>query len=245
VRKKHGERADLAAPPGRFASAACEPPRTRRISRQRGTAPAAVRGCDDRPRGRDPKALSRRAPARSARGTSAAPPAVMKDMTSVNALDLLRSQHDEVEDLIDDIEGSDDPGKKADLFRALADKLAAHSAIEEKIFYPSVMTGETREQLIEATEEHLAVKRLLADMMQLDANDEHFDAKLTVLKENVRHHAHDEEEDKLFLEVEAMMDDDELAALGNELLAMYELLIEGSPRQSVPAETKHAAELHV
>jgi hemerythrin superfamily protein len=166
-------------------------------------------------------------------------------MTSVNALELLRSQHDEVEDLIEEIEDSDDPGEKAGLFLELADKLAAHSAIEEKMFYPSVMVDATREQLIEATEEHLAVKRLLADMMQLDCEDEHFDAKLTVLKENVRHHAHDEEEDKLFPEVEAMMDEDELAALGSEMLAMYEQLLERSPRQNVPAETKKAAELHI
>jgi hypothetical protein len=196
-------------------------------------------------RGRDPRSPRRRAAARPARGTRAAQPVVMKAMISVNALELLRSQHDEVEGLIEDIEDCDDPREKAELFQELADKLAAHSAIEEKIFYPSVMTEDTREQLIESTEEHLAVKRLLADMMELDCDDEHFDAKLTVLKENVRHHAHDEEEDKLFPEVEAMMDEDELAALGNELLAMFEQLIERAPRRMVPAETKHAAELHV
>jgi len=168
----------------------------------------------------------------------------MKANTSINALELLRSQHDEVESLIEDLENCDELAEKAELFQKLADRLAAHSAIEEKIFYPSVMTGDTRAQLIEATEEHLAVKRLLADMMELACDDEHFDAKLTVLKENIRHHAHDEEEDKLFPEVEAMLDDDELAALGNELLAMYESLIEREPRRNVPAETKHAAELH-
>lgn len=65
-----------------------------------------------------------------------------------------------------------------------------------------------------------------------------------MLEENIRHHAHDEE-DALFAEVEAMMDEDELAALGNELLAMYESLIEGAPRHNVPSETKHAADLHV
>ena len=164
--------------------------------------------------------------------------------TSLNALELLRSQHTEVEDLITKIEDSDDPDQKAELFRKLADNLAAHATIEEKIFYPSVMTDGTHDQLIEATEEHLAVKRLLADMMELDCNDEHFDAKLTVLKENIRHHAHDEEDDKLFPEVEAMMDEDDLAALGNEMLAMFESLLERSPRRNIPSETKRAAELH-
>jgi hemerythrin superfamily protein len=164
--------------------------------------------------------------------------------TSLNALELLRSQHTEVEDLITKIEDSSDPEKKAELFQKLADNLAAHATIEEKIFYPSVMTDGTHDQLIEATEEHLAVKRLLADMMELDCKDEHFDAKLTVLKENIRHHAHDEEEDKLFPEVEAMMDEDDLAAVGNEMLAMFESLLECSPRRNVPSETKRAAELH-
>jgi hemerythrin superfamily protein len=166
----------------------------------------------------------------------------MKNTTSVNALDLLRSQHTEVENLIAQIEDGDG-NNKLELFKQLADNLAAHATIEEKVFYPAVMTGDLREQLVEATEEHLAVKRLLADMMELDVDDEHFDAKLTVLKENIRHHAHDEEEDTLFPEVQAMMNEDELAALGNELLAMFESLIDRSPRKNVPAETKRAAEL--
>jgi hypothetical protein len=42
-----------------------------------------------------------------------------------------------------------------------------------------------------------------------------------------------------------MLDEDDLAALGNEMLAMFEQLIERAPRRNVPAETKHAAELHV
>jgi hemerythrin superfamily protein len=168
----------------------------------------------------------------------------MKTKPSLNALDLLRSQHAEVEDLIEQIEDTDDSDEKAELFLKLADNIAAHSTIEEKIFYPSVMTDGTHEQLIESTEEHLVVKRLLADMLELDCDDEHFDAKLTVLKENLRHHAHDEEEDKLFPQVEAMLDEDELAALGNEMLAMFETLLERAPRDNVPAETQRAAELH-
>jgi hypothetical protein len=166
----------------------------------------------------------------------------MKDQM-INALELLRSQHEEVEDLIEQIEDSEDADEKAQLFIQLADNLAAHSMIEEKLFYPSVMVEQTHEMLVESTEEHLAVKRLLADMMELDPDDEHFSAKLKVLKENVRHHAHDEEEDKLFPKVERMFSRDELAALGNEMLAMFEMLMEREPRRNVPAETGEAAEL--
>lgn len=169
----------------------------------------------------------------------------MKKTTTTNALELLRSQHEEVEDLIEEIEDADDPEDKMELFQELADKVAAHSMIEEKMFYPAVMIDRTHSQLVESTEEHLVVKRLLADMMRLDADDEHFDAKLKVLKENIRHHAHDEEEDKLFPIVERMMSDDDLAALGNEMLAMFEMLLEHEPRNQVPAETAEAAELAV
>jgi hemerythrin superfamily protein len=167
----------------------------------------------------------------------------MTDTTDV--LELLSSQHDEVDDLIAQIEDSDDPDQKEELFRELADKLAAHSAIEEKIFYPSVMDRQTHEQLLESAEEHLQMKRILADMLSLDADDEHFDAKLSVLKEEVRHHARDEEEDKLFPKVRKMFNKDELAALGNECLAMFEQLIEQEPRMMVPAETTEAAPLQL
>lgn len=166
----------------------------------------------------------------------------MKDDT-IDALELLRSQHDEVDALIGEIEDSDDPEEKEALFIEMADKLAAHSTIEEKIFYPSVMADKTREQLVESTEEHLSVKRLLSDMMELDVEDEHFDAKLSVLKEQVRHHAHDEEEDTLFPKVRRMMSRDELAALGNEMLALFEMLLEREPRKQVPMETDEAAPL--
>jgi hypothetical protein len=166
----------------------------------------------------------------------------MKNDGTIDALELLRSQHDEVESLIEDIENADGEEKRQ-LFIEMADKLAAHSTIEEKIFYPAVMAQNTRELLLESTEEHLSVKRILADMMELDAGDEHFDAKLTVLKEQVRHHAHDEEEKILFPKVKRLMSKDQLAGLGNDLLAMFVELLEREPRKVVPSETDHAAPL--
>ncbi len=161
----------------------------------------------------------------------------------IDALDLLQSQHEEVESLIEQIESSDDDDERRELFEELADKLAAHSAIEEKLFYPSVMAEDTRDELIESVEEHLAMKRLLADLLELAVDDEHFDAKLSVLKEQIRHHVHDEEEACLFPQVRSMLGEDELAALGNELLAMFETLIEEEPRNQVPAQTEEPAPL--
>jgi hypothetical protein len=167
----------------------------------------------------------------------------MKD--TIDALELLTEQHDEVEELLSQIEDSDDPNEKEELFRQVADKIAAHSMIEEKLFYPSVLSEATQEMLLEATEEHLAVKRVLADMLELDADDERFDAKLTVLKEHIRHHARDEEEDKLFPLLRRQLSADTLAGLGNELLAFFEMVVEHDPRMTVPSETREAATLEM
>lgn len=162
---------------------------------------------------------------------------------TTDALELLTEQHAEVDALFAQIEDADDADEKSMLFRQLADKLAAHAAIEEKIFYPSVLSEETCDQLLESSEEHLAAKRILADMLALDPEDAHWDAKLTVLKEEIRHHAHQEEEGKLFPILRKKMSADQLAGLGNELLALFEELIEQEPRMQIPSETTEAAHI--
>jgi hypothetical protein len=166
----------------------------------------------------------------------------MTDTT--DALELLSDQHDDVLDLVDRLEAADE-GERDELFRELADKIAAHSTIEEKLFYPSVMSDQTAVLLLAATEEHLAVKRVLADMLELAPDDDHFDAKLAVLKEEFRYHSKEEEENKLFPIIRELLNDDERAALGNELLAMFEDLIQQEPRMQVPGETEEAAPLEM
>lgn len=161
----------------------------------------------------------------------------------MNAIELLTEQHGEVDDLFEQIERAKDDGKKGELFRELADKLAAHAKIEEELFYPAVMSKQTEELLLESVEEHLAIKRVLADLLQLDVDDEHFDAKLSVMKEQIEHHAHEEEEKELFPKVEKLLTADELAALGGEMSSMFEELMTGDPRLQVPAETSEAAPL--
>ena len=158
----------------------------------------------------------------------------------MNALDLLIEQHDEVEDLFEMIEKAEGE-KKVELFEELADKLAAHATMEEKIFYPAVKAKATEELLVESTEEHLQIKRVLADLLELGADDEHFDAKLKVMQEEVDHHAREEEEDKLFPKVRKLMSADELEGLGAEMEQLFEQLLTEEPRLNVPGETAEAA----
>ena len=160
----------------------------------------------------------------------------------MNALQLLTEQHEEVDNLIERIESADSEGKAA-LFQELADKLAAHAKIEEKLFYPAVMAKQTEEILLESVEEHLSIKRVLADMLELDPSEDQFDAKLSVMKEQLEHHAHEEEEKELFPKVRKLLDAEELEGLGGEMSALFAELLEQHPSRSVPAETGEAAPL--
>jgi hemerythrin superfamily protein len=159
----------------------------------------------------------------------------------MNALELLKSQHDEVDELFEQLETTDSERRKGELFVELADMLAAHAKAEETLFYPAVMSKQTEEILLESAEEHLSVKRVLTDLLDLEVDDERFDAKLSVMKEQLEHHAREEEEGELFPKVRKLLSADELDALGGELLALFVDLLDSEPRTQVPLETAAAA----
>jgi len=165
------------------------------------------------------------------------------DKVNVTAVDMLESQHREVEDLFAKLEKADRGDRKQKLFTQIADKLAVHASIEEEAFYPAVKAKRTEDILLESLEEHLGIKRVLADLIDLDASDETFEAKTKVLQEQVEHHV-GEEEDELFPKVKKIFDEETLVAIAQQMaLLQEELLAKGNPRLAVPAETDEAAPL--
>src|SRR6185369_7360153 len=106
----------------------------------------------------------------------------------MNAIELLEGQHREVEDLFEQMKEAETDKEKERLFTDIADKLAVHATIEERHFYPSVKAKDTESILLESVEEHLTIKRTLAHLLDMDAGDEAFDAKIKVLEEEVSHH---------------------------------------------------------
>jgi hemerythrin superfamily protein len=161
--------------------------------------------------------------------------------TTTDVLEILTAQHREVDELLEMLLKGE--GDRQALFTELANNLAAHATVEEKVFYPAIMAKETKDMLNESLEEHLAIRRLLSDLITMKLDDEGYKAKLHVLKEQVDHHAHNEEEDELFPKVKDMFSSDERAAIGNELLVMFTELMQTNPYQNVPSETAAAAEL--
>lgn len=160
----------------------------------------------------------------------------------MNALDLLSQQHEEVRKLFKQFEELEEGGtaERRELFVMIADRLSAHATIEEQFFYPSIKTEKTEDLVREAVEEHLAVKRIIADLLEMEPADENYSAKMKVLQENVEHHV-EEEEKELFKLVRKVLDEDQLLALGVQMMAEYEELMQSEPRNEVPMQTDTAA----
>ena len=158
----------------------------------------------------------------------------------MNAIELLESQHEEVKKLFKRCEKAIGESKRQ-LFEQIADALAVHASIEEKHFYPATKSARTEDLLQEAVEEHLSVKRIISDLLEMDPAEGQFEAKLTVLQEQVEHHVQ-EEEGELFPKVKKILSGEELEELAVVMEdAADELKAGGSPRDAVPGETGEAA----
>jgi hypothetical protein len=114
----------------------------------------------------------------------------------LNAIDSLKADHRRVEGLFDRFETASDARDKKRIVQEAINELKVHSAIEEEIFYPAIREEVDSPDLMnEADEEHHAAKVLIAELESMEGDESHFEAKFTVLGENIRHHIKEEEED--------------------------------------------------
>ena len=158
----------------------------------------------------------------------------------MNAIDMLKQQHREVEALFAQFKKAKSAAPQRKVFEQIADALAVHATIEEKHFYPSV---KKQDLLLESLEEHLEIKRVIADLLVLDAKDPTFEAKVTVLMEDVQHHV-GEEEKELFPKVQKLFDEETLEAIAEAMEETRDELLEnGNPREAIPSETVTASHL--
>jgi hemerythrin superfamily protein len=161
----------------------------------------------------------------------------------MNAIEMLKRQHRQVEKLFKQLEGEKPAGARRKTFEQIADALAVHATIEERHFYPAVNEEQTEDILLESVEEHLEIKRVIADLLAMDVGDENFDAKVKVLQEDVEHHV-EEEEKQLFPKVEKLFDEESLSELAEAMQETQdEMIREGNPREAIPGETDAAAPL--
>jgi len=137
----------------------------------------------------------------------------------MDALELLKQDHEKVSELLERGQEAD-PKQRKQIFKKIKSELETHARIEETIFYPAMEEHEElKDMVLESLEEHKQMKTVLRELAKLSPNSERFKPKFKVLKDNVEHHAVEEEEGKMFPKVRKIIDKSELEQLGEELEA--------------------------
>ena len=116
-----------------------------------------------------------------------------------SVLALLRADHEAVTALFDRYEKTKGMSQKNALAAKICNELKVHAQVEEEIFYPELRqaegTGDVDDMLNEADVEHDGAKKLIAEIEASSADDELFDARITVLSEYIKHHVKEEQSD--------------------------------------------------
>jgi hypothetical protein len=158
-----------------------------------------------------------------------------------NVVEQLRKDHEKVKMLFREFESAEEAEQKQHIVREAVTELEIHALAEEKIFYPAIRNDspDAASHLDESFEEHHVMKFLIGELKDMSSEDTRFDAKFTVLMENVKHHIK-EEEAELFARARTGRLD--LAKLGKELITAKASIQANSKKKKVKAtpERKHA-----
>jgi predicted transcriptional regulator len=110
-----------------------------------------------------------------------------------DAVGMLRRDHDSVKALFDRFETTEHKAERSKIAKRAIQELRIHSTIEQELFYPAIREHLKNDLMNEADEEHHIAKLLIAELAAMSSDNDHYDAKFTVLAENVRRHIKEEE----------------------------------------------------
>jgi hemerythrin superfamily protein len=142
-----------------------------------------------------------------------------KDASGAQAQDaiaMLMADHKKVKKLFSDFDklkedGSDDD--KSAIVEQICNELKIHTELEEEIFYPAVRKAIDDSDLMdEALVEHAGAKDLIAQLEDASSDDDLYDAKVTVLGEQIDHHVKEEEGEMFPKAKKAKVDTEALGA---------------------------------
>jgi hemerythrin superfamily protein len=144
--------------------------------------------------------------------------------TTVDAIDMLKQDHDKVEKAFKDFEKMDrqDADACRRLVETVCEDLRLHTTLEEEIFYPAVREAIEDEDLMnEASVEHETAKMLIDQLLSMANDDPNYFATFTVLGEYVRQQVKEEQGEMFPAAKKAKLD---LVALGERMRARKEEL---------------------
>ncbi len=139
---------------------------------------------------------------------------------SSDAIVVLKADHKEIRDLFREFRAAGDKAvkKKSKIVGQIIELLTVHTYIENEVMYPEVcaLLPELKDDVLESYEEHHVADVLCMELAAMPAVAERFDAKVSVLIENVTHHIEEEEQD-WFPKVRAGLGRKQLQDLGAKL----------------------------
>ena len=138
---------------------------------------------------------------------------------SQDAIVMLKEDHKEVRALFREFQksGTTD-ARKGKLVEQIIELLTVHTFIENEVMYPRVrdLLPDLEDDVLESYEEHHVADVLIMELLPMTPADERFEAKATVLIENVTHHI-EEEEQEWFPKVRGGLTRTQLQEIGAEL----------------------------
>jgi len=139
---------------------------------------------------------------------------------STDAIVLLKDDHKLIKKTFAAFEkaGENAHAEKGRLVEKMIELLTAHTYIENEVMYPRVreLLPDLEDDVLESYEEHHVADVLVMELVGMKPDAERFDAKTTVLIENVRHHI-DEEEQEWFPKVRDGLGRKVLQEIGAEM----------------------------
>lgn len=151
-----------------------------------------------------------------------------------DAIKLLTEDHREVEALFEKFEKASGDGRKEEIARKICTELKVHAMIEEEIFYPALRGKIDDDDLDEAVVEHDGAKVLINDIEAGGPDDDFYEAKVKVLKEQIEHHVKEEERQQGNIFSQARKTDVDLEALGEEMAARKRELMQQAEAEGLP-----------
>ncbi|HVV75443.1 MAG TPA: hemerythrin domain-containing protein [Mycobacteriales bacterium] len=149
---------------------------------------------------------------------------------SRDAIVILKDDHKRVRALFRDFRraGENAEATKARIVDKILEELTVHTYIENEGMYRDIrmLLPELEDDILESLEEHHVADVLCMELSLISPENDHFDAKVTVLIENVEHHI-EEEEAEWFPKVRDKLGRKDLQDIG----ARLEELREKAPRR--------------
>lgn len=151
-----------------------------------------------------------------------------------DAIALLKADHRKVEELFEQFEKASGKARQQKLAEQICNELKIHTMIEEEIFYPAFRGKIEDDTLNEAYVEHDGAKVLVNDIMAGSPEDDFWEAKVTVLSEEIKHHVKEEEAAKEGMFAQCRKTDVDLVELRDRMMARKEELMQAAKAGGLP-----------